>query len=86
MHALVSLMHACIWPYHISSGWEAVRSVSAPRVWLGVGVIGGHLYAAGGLHGAGRSVECYVSGTDSWEPVGAMYMSQNRIFFSLTSL
>ncbi|KAH9628749.1 hypothetical protein HF086_003703 [Spodoptera exigua] len=56
--------------------WRPIASMSTRRSSVGVGVLGGKLYAVGGYDGASRqclqSVERYDPAADAWEPVDDM--------------
>ncbi len=56
--------------------WRMVAPMSTRRSSVGVGVVGGLLYAVGGYDGASRhclsSVEAFSPDTDSWTAVSEM--------------
>ncbi|XP_018011963.1 kelch-like protein 5 [Hyalella azteca] len=55
--------------------------MSSPRSSLGVGVVGGKLYAVGGRDGSSclRSVECYDPHTNRWTPCARMHQRRGGV-------
>ena len=58
-----------------SSGeWGELASMATARMWLGMGVVGGKLYAVGGWDGSTTlsSVECFDPETQQWSAAPSM--------------
>jgi len=61
--------------------WEQVASMSCCRSRLGVAVLNGKLYAAGGYDGNERqnTAEVYSPGSDEWNPIAPMGLKRSAL-------
>ena len=62
-----------------SGSWSTVVPMSKARAYFGLFVLGGCMYAAGGL-GTEQSAEKYDPDTDSWSDVSPMLGNGRRVF------